>query len=199
MYNKMLMIFLGMGMVTYIFAQGIPGSHPAAEKRFPFKSAKIVYAYYGMIEGEETLYIDQHGGQIVLISEISIGGYPEEKTYIWKNGKAAVIDHLKSDMPESAGRPEKMAPLSAPVREDSLIAAGYRYSGGEDIAGVTCRRFGKQEKDSIWKTWVWEGIELKRYIQNVNRQSYTREALSVELNADIPPQVFETAAEDAQP
>ncbi len=199
MFNQMLVVLLGIGMLANIFAQEISGSRSAPEKRFPFSSAKIVYAYYGMIEGEETLYLDKNGGKARLSSEISIGGYPEEKTLIWDAGKTVVVEHVKTEMPESTARPEKIAALPAPVREDSLQAAGYRYSGEEDIAGVTCRRFTKQENSSIWKIWVWEGLELKRYLQNVNGQSYTREALSVALNPDIPPQLFESAAEEARP
>ena len=166
------------------------------EKLYPFKSAKFEFAYTGhkFYSGTETVYIDDYGKTVIVISEKPNSPYPEKTTVIWKANQCTNINHIKKTYYISPVRPKSTEPpVIAYSTAEQRKQGGYIKKPNETILGKSCEVYEHTKMNVTY--WLWKGYELKLVNFALgNKLGYTKEPASSEENVMIPASLFQIPA-----
>ncbi len=162
------------------------------DKPFKFKSAKIEYEITGgkMYEGKETVYIDDYGKTVVVITDKpGLMGQRENKTIIWKDNHTTDIDHVKKTWQEYPIRPKiTEPPVIAYSNETQRTQGGYVKKENQKVADKDCEVYEHAQMKVIY--YLWKGIDLKLDNYSLGKTGYVRTATKVEEGIGIPAEVL---------
>jgi hypothetical protein len=166
------------------------------EKIYPFKSAKFEFIYTGhkMFSGTETVYIDDYGKTVIVISDKPNSYVPESTTSIWKANQCTTFNHTKKTYYTTPVRPKSTEPpvISYSTTEQRK-QGGYIKKTNETLLGKECEVYEHTKMKVTY--WLWKNFELKLINYSMgDKMGYTKEPKSVEENAVLPELLFQIPA-----
>lgn len=166
------------------------------DKPYTIKSAKIEYTYEGgkMFAGKETVYIDDYGKTVVVITDKpGIMGQKDNKTTIWKDNKTTQIDHASKTWQSFAIRVKSTEPpVIAYSNETQRRQGGYEQQADAAVAGKNCEVYKHKSMDVTY--WLWHNIDLKLRNYSQGKNGYIKTATSVQEGITIPASVLKVPA-----
>lgn len=153
------------------------------KRPYPFKSARVEYVLMTdkKMTGKQTLYIDNYGETVLVITDIT---KPTRvfTTNLWHNNEGRIADHQTKTYRITTQQPDNTLP--SPViymSQQGRKQAGYVRNDDETIAQYNCQVFEHPQHGA--KHWFWQGVEL----QNKHTSGARRVATGVVENITIPP------------
>ena len=166
------------------------------DRPFKIKSAKIEYTYTGgkMFSGKETMYIDDYGKTVVIVTDKpGVMGMKDNKTIIWKDNKTTDIDHVSKTWQTYPIRPKSTEPpVIAYSTETQRKQGGYIKKTNETIAGKTCEVYEHSQMKVTY--WLWKNIDLKMVNYSLGKNGYIKTATIVQELSSIPPDILKIPA-----
>lgn len=194
--STILILVAAFGLSAPLNAQG------DKDRRYDIKSAIIKYKIQGMVEGEETWYIDDYGANEARYSNAVIKMFGEQESEELTIIKGR--DEYKIDLKKRTGTKEpveffvkiensdKPIDKTLPPFEQFAQAEGMKKVGTGEVLG---------KKADIWevegktKIYLWNGIPLKIDAYMGEQILLKMEALEIQDGADIPATKLEIPAD----
>lgn len=162
------------------------------EKIYPFKTARFEFNYTGhkFYSGSETVYIEDYGKTVIVISKKPDSPVPENITMIWKANQCTTLNHTNKTYYTTPIRPKATEPpvisYSTPEQRKQ---GGYIKKPNETLLGKPCEVYEHSKMKVTY--WLWKNFELKIINYSLGSKSgYTKEPISAEENTIIPASIY---------
>jgi len=167
--------------------QNLQSPNPGANK-LPFSTAIITYKCEGSRKGKEIVYIDainNKGAQETEITGNLFGQALSEREMNIYDGN----NFYHIDLEDKGGAKGEQKGNAISVIFGSEQQYANNYSGGRSFLGKVCKVY----KPAAGTLYFWNGIILKEEVTNhpMGKDfNYTKEAVDIQLDAEIPPNKF---------
>ncbi len=160
------------------------------------KRAKITYRLEGLIEGTQTLYIDDWGATVAMVTDAAEQAGQRKEHYLWTDGRAYFRDIATGRTWSSALRAKDSEPTSfAITKAKDLERVGYKRQGEKTIAGKTCEHWVHEEFSYDGCRWKRVELEFANGVLIGANAGLKRTATEVVEGAAIPPDLLALAQE----
>lgn len=175
----------------------IPLYAQMGQTEYSFKSAIVKYQVSGSQNGEQELYINNHGKKTCMIMNVTVtmGSFTNTTNMMnIANGN----DYYYIDLEAGTGTKTTMTPeqkeqmmgmLKQMMPAIENITESWNKVGTETILGKSCDIY--EEKGM--KVWIWNNLSLKSEISFMGMNTNT-EAVSLDVDVNIPASKFEPPA-----
>ena len=167
------------------------------DKPFLFKSAKVEFNYTGhkLYSGKETLYVDDYGKTVIVITDKpGFMGQKDKKTIIWQDNKTTVIDHVKKTWYTTPIRTKSTEPpVISYSTEKQREQGGYVRKANETVLGKNCQVYEHGQMKVTY--WLYKNLDFKMVNYSMGGNAgYTKKPLSIKEGITIPASVLKIPA-----
>lgn len=163
-------------------------------RKYYQKSGKLVQKMTGAASGTQTVYWDDYGNKELTITDMSMMGMSQKQTalvlgkdmYTWNDAEPTVY-HIDNSIVDEYEKRNFTAEDFEKLSSEMMQQSGFEKKGTETIAGKECTLW--ENPDGI-KLWGWKNLTLQ-IDMNVMGMSIKYETVSLDLDTDIPADVFQ--------
>lgn len=166
------------------------------DKRYPYKSGKIVYKNTVQLTTiTQTLYFENFGEMEAISSNIDMNGQNVAMKSIYKGKYCYTASSTSNKINKIEIDRNRVNHLGFfTVTPELLTNESASEIGNETIDGKKCAIYTIQKKDYDMKFWVWKNVIIK-LISKYRGSTMTRTVIQLEKIDNMPTSLFEIPSE----